>query len=561
MVNIFSNTTTVGMALAAIADSDASDYFGFGVILDDEKKLLGIITLKELSLYILDDPSIISEPISQYYTKDFIYVSIEENGTFNKVPAINKMNQRKNKTTRVRFVPIVDANGGFVNVMPFDEIFSATDNFSVSIYGLGFVGLTLFATLSSKGFSCIGIEKSNDTASSLKSGILPVIEDGLDELYSNLSLGDKVYTNLDQKISTNTKIICVGTDINEKLEVNEEPLKVVVSQISQDLKVGDLVILRSTVPVGYTRTLITSILEKKSGLRAGKDFSVAFCPERTVEGKAIQEINQLPQIIGGFTPSCAEKAAQLFNVVSSTSVVTESLEAAEFVKLLNNSFRDLSFAFSNELIQYADKFNIDSTRLVNDANFQYPRNRIALPSPGVGGYCLTKDPYIYSQVGFERINSLSKIGRTINEEAQQYPLKKFIQHAEKRNLKLNELVVGVLGIAFKGIPDTNDIRRSSGLKLAHDLSKIVKHVSVFDPNVDFSKVDSNLTQASSEDIFINCDAVFIMNNNPRLIGKAWQVINKKNKTFFLFDGWLNLIDTIPTSYIEKITFCTLGKVY
>ena len=561
MINSFKCSPRVGVILTAIADSDTSDFFGFGVILDSKRKILGITTLKELAVMILEDPSIVSKSIEQYCTRDFVYVVMEKNGLLNKGSAIKKMALRKNKTGRVRFVPIIDQEGFLLDVRPFDEIFSATENFSIAVYGLGFVGLTLFAALSSRGFSCIGVEKSTETANKLKSENLPVLEDGLDELFSNLDLGNRICTHKSMDISSNTKIICVGTDINDKFQVNEEPLRVVTTQISEDLKVGDLVILRSTVPVGFTRILITEILEKNSGLRAGKDFYVAFCPERTVEGKAIQEIYELPQIIGGFSSTCSEKAAQLFDELASTTVITESLEAAEFVKLLNNSFRDLSFAFANEVIFHADRFNLDATKLINDANYQYPRNKIAMPSPGVGGYCLTKDPFIYSQIAIDANSTLSSLGRRVNTEAQQYPLKKFIQHVEKRKLKMSDLVVGVLGVAFKGIPDTNDIRGSSGLQLATDLAKLVKQVKVSDPNINFDDTNIDFIDVTSEKIFKDCNAVFIMNNNPRLIGKAWQAISKKDKDFFLFDGWLNLVDTIPSTYIQKITLCTLGKVH
>jgi hypothetical protein len=99
------------------------------------------------------------------------------------------------------------------------------------------------------------------------------------------------------------------------------------------------------------------------------------------------------------------------------------------------------------------------------------------------------------------------------------------------------------------------------LQLATDLAKLVKQVKVSDPNINFDDTDIDFIDVTSEKIFKDCNAVFIMNNNPRLIGKAWQAISKKDKDFFLFDGWLNLVDTIPSTYIQKITLCTLGKVH
>jgi len=152
--------------------------------------------------------------------------------------------------------------------------------------------------------------------------------------------------------------------------------------------------LRSTVPVGTTRKQVIPVLEHYSGLAAGSGFHIAFCPERTVEGQAIQELSSLPQIVGGLTEACTEKAVSFWSTLTDTVVRVDALEAAELVKLINNSYRDLSFAFANEFALLADRYNIDATRLIAAANEGYPRDKIPRPSPGVGGYCLTKDPVV-----------------------------------------------------------------------------------------------------------------------------------------------------------------------
>ena len=561
MINFFKKSETVGEVLATISDADKTDFFGFGIVLNDDKTIYGITTLKDISINILKNSKILNQSIDKYCIKDFIFVTLNDDGSYNKLDALKKIADRDIKSGKVRFVPILDSKKKLIDVKAYDDIFAVTENYSVAIYGMGFVGLTLFAALSSRGFNCVGFENSNEKLDMIKKGVLPVLEEGLDELFFNLKLGDKVFTNSAEAPETNTKIICVGTDINSDNEIDKLPLKNVVSQIASELKYGDLIILRSTVQVGCTNSLVIPILEKESGLRAGIDFHVGFCPERTIEGKALIEIQELPQIIGGLTSNCVEKSRQLFDELASNTVITESLEAAELVKLLNNSFRDLSFAFSNEIIKYADQYNIDASKLVKDANFQYPRNKIAQPSPGVGGYCLTKDPYIYHQTSSKNENSLSLIGRQINDEAQHYPYKKFVEHCKKRKIDISKMKIGVLGIAFKGIPNTNDVRGSCGLKLAQDLSEITKEVHIFDPNIESLDMSHKFHFSSSKSIILNCDAVFIMNNNPNLIGKDWNLFADKDKDFFMFDGWLGLIDSIPVSFLKNITFCSLGKVY
>ena len=153
------------------------------------------------------------------------------------------------------------------------------------------------------------------------------------------------------------------------------------------LKEGDLVILRSTVPVSTCRNIVLPILEEKSKLTCGEDFHLTFAPERTIEGKALEELKSLPQIIGGYSKECVNIASNFFRYLSPHIVAVESLEEAEMIKLVNNTFRDLSFAFANELVYICDKFNLDTTKIIKDASEGYPRNK--LPLPGfVGGYCL-----------------------------------------------------------------------------------------------------------------------------------------------------------------------------
>lgn len=560
MSNVFNQNDTVGQTLVSISNSETSKYFGFGVILDDNKSLIGVTTIKELALKILEDPLVTNEKIQYHCSKNYVSVTQKNDGKYDIDKAIKIISQKNTKSGKVRFVPIVTKNGTYINIKPYDEIFSAIQTYSVSIYGLGFVGLTLMAAVTARGFNCIGIDKSNTKISDLRNNKLPVLEDGLEELYLNLNLSEKIYGADENKPVSNTKIICVGTDINANFDVNYSPLKNVVDKIGSELKIGDLVILRSTVPVGCTRNIVIDGLQKNSGLIAGTDFFVSFCPERTVEGQAINEIFKLPQIIGGFSQACVDKAAKFFSEIAINNVLTDSLEAAEFIKLLNNSFRDLTFAFSNEIIFLADKFNLDATKLVKQANYNYPRNTIALPSPGVGGYCLTKDPYIYTKTQETKKMSLSMMGRKINDRAQKYPLVKFKEHIKKYNLDAKILKIGVLGIAFKGIPETNDVRGSTGLNLAISLMEEFGNIFVHDPCVNFKTINKELTETSSDFIFQNCHAVFIMNNNPRLIGGEWELLNNKEKDFFLFDGWLNLSEKVPKKYLEKITFCTLGKV-
>ena len=137
-------------------------------------------------------------------------------------------------------------------------------------------------------------------------------------------------------------------------------------------------------------------MKKKSGLKCGIDFHFSFAPERTAEGKAIIELKTLPQIIGGINKDSVNATSAIFRDVTSSNIIVDSLESAEMVKLLNNSFRDYIFAFANKVSQIASNFNIDIVKTIRAANEGYIRDPIPLPSPGVGGPCLTKDPHIFA---------------------------------------------------------------------------------------------------------------------------------------------------------------------
>ena len=156
----------------------------------------------------------------------------------------------------------------------------------------------------------------------------------------------------------------------------------------------------------------------------------------------------------------------------------ENLEAAELVKLANNTFRDLSFAFANELALLADRYNVNAFDLIGAANDGYPRNRISKPSPGVGGYCLTKDPLLYHNSLNETSNNVTfgSQSRKINSISQYYPRKILEEFCIHTGLNIKNLKVLIMGMAFKGEPETNDLRGSVSIELYRSLSKIVAQV-------------------------------------------------------------------------------------
>jgi nucleotide sugar dehydrogenase len=285
---------------------------------------------------------------------------------------------------------------------------------------------------------------------------------------------------------------------------------------------------------------------------------LAFTPERTVEGQAVQELSSLPQIVGGLTNRCAELASAFWQTLTDSVVRVDSLEAAELVKLINNSYRDLSFAFANGLALLADRFNLDAARIINSANEGYPRNPIPKPSPGVGGYCLSKDPFLYAAVDREAGHGLlSYHGRTVNQLAGHYPVQIVSRFAERLRRPLSELTVLLVGIAFKGWPETNDLRGSTSVDVGRELVRHGCEVLGYDAVVDDIAIQNlGIKPVALLEATSRCDALLILNNHPANVLDG-MIARLQGRNALLFDGWSQL-DRHEVEHYEGITYASMG---
>ena len=277
-------------------------------------------------------------------------------------------------------------------MMKSNNIAEFTD--TVVVLGLGYVGLTLGTVFAEEGAHVIGVDINETVIDMLSNGIPHFYEPGLEEKLFACTERLEFRTTIPPLIAPATYVISVGSNISKHGEPDYSHIERASEHISKALKQGDMVILRSTVPIGTTRNRVIPILEKHSHLKAGNDFFVAFAPERTIEGKALEELRTLPQMIGGYSLACRQKAEQFFSKISQHIVLLDTLEEAELAKLISNAYRDLSFAFANSIALIASEHNINISTVINAANDGYKRNNIPLPSPGVGGYCLSKDPQL-----------------------------------------------------------------------------------------------------------------------------------------------------------------------
>lgn len=413
----------------------------------------------------------------------------------------------------------------------------------IVVVGLGYVGLTLALAFAARGFRVSGFDTDRNKIETLRAHKSYVHEIGLPELVRE-TVGKTFFPTETLPEEGDIFVISVGTPVSRedgghRLEL--DGLEQAARAVGQRLRSGNLVVLRSTVPVNCTRNHVLPILESESGLNAGFDFHLSFAPERTIEGNALAELRSLPQIVGGLNADSTEATAALFRELTPTVVRVESLEAAELAKLTNNAFRDLIFAFANQMAQLSRAFNIDTREVIKAANLGYPRDPVPLPSPGVGGACLTKDPYIIDlvakQAGLD--TTLFRLGREVNEAMHDHVVEALAGALARSGKSLEGARVLICGLAFKGHPETADLRNSSSIDVAHLLAARGVELAGYDPVASDDEIrDAGLSPLGLEEGAEGADALLFMNNHRSFRAlDVSSLIDRMAPCPVIFDGW------------------------
>jgi len=401
----------------------------------------------------------------------------------------------------------------------------------VTVVGLGYVGLTLALTLAEQGHQVYGLEISKEVVKTLASGKSHVQEPGIEDLLGSY-LGGAFQVGSDSKrVSEYNEVViyCLPTPMN----ADTPDLTFFIRAIGSTLPyVGKetLFVIRSTVPVGTTRKLIVPLLKEKEGFGDSEPM-VAVCPERTAEGKALEELKQLPQLGAGNSPQALNLAKKLFSFAREF-IPLDSLEAAEAAKLFSNVFRDVQFALANEFALLAEEWGFDVYQVIEAVNRNYPRANIATPGLGVGGPCLSKDTYLLAYSAKKSEPKISLQARKVNEEM-----------VIKELSRILPLVKGqkalVCGLAFKGPPETNDIRNSPGVEIVKTLLNRNFVVYGFDPVLEEEAIfRTGALSGPFEKVAQEVDLIIIANNN-RFFEKEefWKALSQKREGCIILDGW------------------------
>jgi UDP-N-acetyl-D-mannosaminuronic acid dehydrogenase len=554
---------SIRQVIALMGSSPENKFMaGIAVVVDSAKKVIGVITDGDIRRGISKGVSL-EEKVERIANFSPMLIQASHSRAQIRKDLMEEARRRKSHYFKYNKLILVDQDGRLYDVIPLSDVLSPpVEEKVLAIYGMGYVGLTLAATFANAGIPVIGIDVSEPLVAQLNSGTAPFYEKGLDSLLSSLAQSNPIRFTGDARLHpADVHIVTVGSPVRADGMPDLSSVESATRTIAALLKREDLVIFRSTVPVGTMRRIVLPILES-SGLECGSDFRLVFAPERTVEGKALDELRSLPQIIGGFDKASSDMAGALFGQITNTIVEVESLEAAELVKLMNNTFRDLVFSFANEVAQICDAYNLNAFSLVHAANEGYPRDRIPLPSPGVGGICLSKDPYIYTHPidALPKVPVLGVASRSINRTGADYVMGKLKAFCERTGKPLDSLRILILGLAFKGMPETSDIRGSVALDLIEKLPAR-QNILVKDYVVTETQIKALGCTAVGNDlagVFSGVDAVVVMNNhylNNRF--NFVQALRRRNGPVLFFDGW-NMFDQREIENLPEAYYATMG---
>ena len=266
-------------------------------------------------------------------------------------------------------------------------------------------------------------------------------------------------------------------------------------------------------------------------------------PERLIEGNSLNELKNLPQIFSGISLNCLKQIKNFASRYFDKIIEANSTEEAEIIKLASNSFRDLNFSFANEISRICENYNLSANELIEKANYGYSRNNISYPSVGVGGFCLPKDPYIFSNlINNKEGYKFSLLSRKINDESINQAMRKLNKIKKDIFNKRKKIKILILGVAFKGLPETIDLRNSSSLILYEKLKK-KNYVKLYDINGHIIKKYFKFNQITLNPNLNSYDLVIIINNHAHYKDLFCKNIklNKKNKLKVLFDPW-NIVE-------------------
>jgi len=402
----------------------------------------------------------------------------------------------------------------------------------VGIIGLGYVGLPLAVAFAEAGCDVVGVDADPRRVERLRrseSDVEDVPSDRLRAVAERFTATD-VYPALAE---CEAIVICVPTPLANHREPDLSYLVDAAGQLSRVLQEGRLVVLESTTYPGTTRERLLPILEE-SGLAGGRDFNLAYSPERIDPGNARHTIRTTPRVVGGLTEECRERAADLYRQICDEVVEVSSPEIAELSKLLENIFRSVNIALVNELAQLCDRMGIDVWEVVDAAGtkpFGFMRFD---PGPGMGGHCLPVDPFYLAFKAREHdfYTEFIELAGKLNQDQPHFCVEKIERALNDVGKPVRDTRILVLGVAYKS--GVGDLREAPALKIIRELRELGADIAYHDPHVP-EVTELSLSSVSLDEGLANAELVCIVTAHPevdheRVVREAQLVLDFRGVT-------------------------------
>lgn len=391
---------------------------------------------------------------------------------------------------------------------------------TISVVGLGYIGLPTAAVFASRKKKVIGVDVNQKAVELINRGEIHIKEPDLDMVvHAAVSQGYLRATTKPEP--ADAFLIAVPTPFKDDHKPDLSYIEAASKAVASVLKKGDLVILESTSPVGTTEKMAAWLAEMRTDLTfpqthgENSDIRVAHCPERVLPGHVLRELVQNDRVIGGMTKKCSEASVALYKIFVEGECIITNAHTAEMCKLTENSFRDVSIAFANELSIICDKLNINVWELIRLAN-RHPRVNILRPGPGVGGHCIAVDPwFIVSQTPED--TRLIRTAREVNDSKSEWVIgkvrqmvTKFLQ--ENPDKTETDVAIACFGLAFK--PNIDDLRESPSVEIVHYLCRHhIGKLLIVEPNIDALPENlkgNNVIFSGMEDAIKQADIVIFL---------------------------------------------------
>jgi UDP-N-acetyl-D-mannosaminuronic acid dehydrogenase len=372
----------------------------------------------------------------------------------------------------------------------------------VCVLGLGYIGLPTASTFASHGIHVVGVDVNQRVVDVLRNGDIHIHEPGLSTLVKAAFHSGNMQVS-EQPEEADAFIIAVPTPLEDGDQKQADMRFVIAAaeSIVPFLKPGNLVVLESTSPPRTTVDVVAPILER-SGMKAGSDFYLAYSPERVLPGKILHELIENARVIGGVDRASAEVGRDLYAAFVRGEIHLTDATTAEMVKLMENTYRDVNIAVANEFARLADHFGIDAWEAIQISNL-HPRVNILRPGPGVGGHCISIDPWFLVEAAPD-LTPLIRQARVVNDSQPSY-----VARLVERALDgLEGKTIAALGLAYK--PDVDDLRESPAIEVVRILAERGARVQTYEPFALHESAPGAHPMASLDESLGGADAVILL---------------------------------------------------